>query len=237
MSQTIPLLWLPGLLCNNQLFQPVNQHLKGVEPVCAELTAQNSMQELARTILEQAPESFILGGLSMGGILAFEVYRQAPKRVKGLILLDTNSADEFALPEVTAKRNLLVDKAINGQFSSITPDSLMPVLIHIDRLKDTELTQTICQMAENIGVERFVNHAQALASRPDARPLLGDIVVPTVVICGREDALCPVTNHLLILEKIPNASLHVLPNCGHLSTLEKPTEVAGLINGWLKNQF
>ncbi|PSW18430.1 alpha/beta hydrolase [Photobacterium sanctipauli] len=236
MSQSVPLLWLPGLLCDQQLFEPVNDLLPSyIQPQCASLDVADSMQALARKVLEEAPDTFVLGGLSMGGILAFEVYRQAPERVKGLILLDTNAADEK--PEVTVKRDALVDRAIAGEFAAITPEVLMPVLIHSDRLNDKELTATISQMAENVGIEAFIAHAKALATRPDARPLLADITVPTLVICGREDALCPVTNHLLMAQHVPEVSLHVLAGCGHLSTMECPQAVAKHIVNWFEMAF
>ena len=105
-----------------------------VDPECASLDVADSMQALASKVLEEAPESFILGGLSMGGILAFEVYRQAPERVKGLVLIDTNAADE--MPAVTEKRDALVDRAIAGEFSAITREVLLPVLIHPSRMAD-----------------------------------------------------------------------------------------------------
>lgn len=234
MTSGIPLLWLPGLLCDETLFSPVNDLLSAhVKPICAELQALDSMAALAKDILDSAPESFILGGLSMGGILAFEVYRQAPERVKGMILLDTNSSDEKQ--EVTDKRNLLVAKANSGQFSLITPDHLLSVLIHPERLTDTPLVNDICQMAENVGVEKFTSHAQALATRPDARPLLSQISVPSLIISGRDDLLCPIENHLLMDEVIANSTLEVIERCGHLSTLEQPELVADTINSWIKN--
>ncbi|MGF1704028.1 alpha/beta hydrolase [Photobacterium makurazakiensis] len=232
MNQSVPLLWLPGLLCDHHLFTSVNQRLAdNVDPQCAVLTADESMQVLAAKVLEDAPERFILGGLSMGGILAFEVYRQAPERVAGLILIGTNAADEKM--EITLKRNSLVEKAVQGAFSMITPEILMPLLIHPSRLNDPSLTSTVTLMAEHVGLNCFMAHANALATRPDARPLLASIAVPTLIICGRDDLLCPVSNHLLMAEQIPDVSLHILNNCGHLTTMEQPERVAHHINAWL----
>ena len=233
MKPEVPQLWLPGLLCDETLFQDVNKELPNwVAPFTCDLGTQTSMQALASKVLENAPESFVLGGLSMGGILAFEVFRQAPERVKGLILMDTNAADEK--PEVSEKRNALVDKAKAGEFESITPDILMPVLIHPNQLVNQALTQRITQMASNIGMERFEAHAQALATRPDARPLLADIQVPTLIITGKDDLLCPIDNHLLMAKHINQVSLHVIPDCGHLSTMDQPKVVARHIRSWFE---
>ncbi|WP_371988646.1 alpha/beta fold hydrolase [Vibrio amylolyticus] len=233
MKPEVPLLWLPGLLCDETLFQDVNKELPvWVAPFTCDLGTETSMQALASKVLEDAPESFVLGGLSMGGILAFEVFRQAPERVKGLILMDTNAADEK--PEVSEKRNALVGKAKAGEFKLITPDILMPLLIHPSQLANQELTQQITQMANNIGVERFEAHAQALATRPDARPLLNDIQVPTLIITGKDDLLCTIDNHLLMAKHIKQVSLHIIPDCGHLSTMEKPQIVSKHIQNWLE---
>ncbi|MGR5502493.1 alpha/beta fold hydrolase [Vibrio sp. DNB22_10_4] len=232
MTQPLPLIWLPGLLCDDALFEDVNKALPDwVAPSTIKLAPLPSMTELAKDVLAQAPDEFILGGLSMGGILAFEVYRLAPHRVKGLILMDTNAADEKQ--EVTDKRDALVERAENGEFYHITPEVLMPVLIHPSRLKKEELTNRIEQMALNVGLTAFKAHAKALATRPDARPLLGDISVPTLVITGKEDLLCPMNNHLLMAEHIPDVTLHVIPKCGHLSTMEKPSRVAMHVSHWL----
>lgn len=233
MTQSTSLVWLPGLLCDDTLFEDINQALPSwVEPNCPTLASFPSMEKLAQKVLQDAPQEFVLGGLSMGGILAFEVYRQAPNRVKGLILMDTNAADEK--PEVTQKRDSLVSRALNGEFECITPDTLMPVLIHPSRLQDKSLTERIERMAINVGLEAFEAHAQALATRPDARPLLTDIRVPTLVITGRQDLLCPIDNHLEMARHIHDVALHVIPECGHLSSMEQPERVGEVVCQWLK---
>ncbi|WP_428774486.1 alpha/beta fold hydrolase [Vibrio sp.] len=233
MNQPLPLIWLPGLLCDGGLFEDVNKGLPGwVAPSCIQLATLSTMEQLAHDVLLQAPPEFVLGGLSMGGILAFEVYRQAPERVKGLILMDTNAADEK--PEVTEKRNDLVSQALSGQFAAITPEVLLPVLIHPSRLNNRVLTQQIEQMAINVGVDAFSAHADALANRPDSRPLLAQISVPTLVITGKDDLLCPLDNHLLMAKHISDVTLHVLPDCGHLSSMERPKDVAARLTDWFE---
>lgn len=232
MTQALPLIWLPGLLCDDALFEEVNKELPDwVAPSTIELASLPTMSELAQDMLQKAPREFVLGGLSMGGILAFEVYRQAPERVKGLILMDTNAADEKQA--VTDKRNALVKRAAEGAFDQITPEVLIPVLIHPTRLAQQELTERIERMAFNVGIEAFKAHANALATRPDSRPLLSDITVPTLVITGKQDLLCPIENHLLMAEHIPDVTLHVIPECGHLSSMEHPKRVGVHISDWL----
>lgn len=235
-KQSIPLLLVPGLLCNEALFEPIYKELPAwVVPRYMRLNNSNSTSELAKHILRDAPAKFILAGLSMGGILAFEIYRQAPERVTGLILMDTNAASEKIA--ATEKRNALVDKAQAGDFSSITPTILMPYLIHPSRLHDIALTSAITAMADDIGVEHFAAHAQALATRLDSISLLTSINVPTLIITGSHDALCPRQNHLTMAEHINTVSMHVIPECGHLSTMEQPQLVGQHIRDWLNYHY
>ncbi|WP_409202839.1 alpha/beta fold hydrolase [Vibrio sp. SS-MA-C1-2] len=235
MKQPVPLLLLPGLLCNESLFEPIYKELpEGVAPYCVRLKAANTMQEMAKEVLDKAPEQFLLGGLSMGGILAFEVYRQAPERVLGLVLMDTNSADE--VQAVTDKRNILVNQAKAGEFDNITPDILMPVLIHPSRLVETNLTDRVTAMATDIGLTHFIAHAEAIGTRADSRPLLSKITVPTLVMTGSDDLLCPMVNHTLINDTISESELHVIDGCGHLSTMEKPQQVGSILSHWLTSK-
>lgn len=92
MPQKIPLILLPGLLCDEALWRPQVESLGPlIEPVVIDLTRDDSLPEMARRALEAAPPSFALAGLSMGGYVAQEIMRQAPERVTKLALLDTSA--------------------------------------------------------------------------------------------------------------------------------------------------
>ncbi|MGY3570008.1 alpha/beta fold hydrolase [Vibrio paucivorans] len=231
MSNTVPLVWLPGLLCTHDLYRNVNDLLPNwVEPNCIELPALNSMQQLAKHVLETLPPKFVLGGLSMGGILCFEVFKQAPERVLGLVLLDTIATDETE--DISDKRDAIVRKAEAGQFNRITRDVLLPMLVHPTRATDEALVSRLEEMANDVGLEAFKAHARALATRPNAVPLLENVQVPTIVVTGKQDLLCPLNHHLEIVKHLSDVSLHVIPNCGHLTTLEAPATVANLMSNW-----
>ena len=112
----------------------------------------------------------------------------------------------------------------------------MPVLIHKARLADKPLVETILQMADDIGVEAFKRQQAALMGRPDNRPLLPSIRCPTLVLVGREDALTPVELSQEIAAGIPGAKLEIVPDCGHLSTMERPEAVNRALRAWLRNE-
>src|SRR5579863_1745021 len=92
MAENVPLLLLPGLLCDRRLWQPQIEALQGrVETIVADLTRDDSLTAMARSVLTEAPAKFALAGLSMGGYVAQEIMRQAPERVERLALIDTNA--------------------------------------------------------------------------------------------------------------------------------------------------
>ena len=188
------------------------------------------MSEMARTVLDAAPERFALAGLSMGGYIALEIMRVAPERVTRLALLDTSARADTL--EQTATRRELIELSQEGRFDEI-PRKLLPNIVHPDRLYDERLTSTVFVMAEAVGLEAFVRHEEAIIGRPDSRKGLPGIACPTLVLCGREDALTPVYLHEEMADLIPDSRLRVIAECGHLSTLERPEAVTAALREWL----
>ncbi len=109
----------------------------------------------------------------------------------------------------------------------------MPVLVHKSRLGERPLVEPILQMADDTGVQVFKRQQSAIIGRRDSRPLLPRIDCPTLVLAGREDALIPVELSREIAAGIPGARLRIIPECGHLSTMERPEAVSGALRAWL----
>jgi pimeloyl-ACP methyl ester carboxylesterase len=231
MAQKIPLILLPGLLCDAALWR---YQIKSLEHMAnsqvADTTTADNMEALARSVLAAAPSQFALAGLSMGGYVALEIIRQAPERVLKLCLLDTSARADTA--EQRAKRQLLLAMSKSGQFRGVTP-RLLPMLIHEDRLEDKEITGTITAMAERVGREAFHNQQTAILNRIDSRPSLADIKCPVQIIGGHDDALTPPGIMREFADGIPQAKFDIIPECGHLSPLEKPQAVTELMARWL----
>jgi pimeloyl-ACP methyl ester carboxylesterase len=231
MVNKTPLLLLPGLLCDAALWRGQIDDLTDIaEPVVADLTHDDSVTAMARTVLAMAPPRFALAGLSMGGYVAQEILRQAPERVLRLALLDTSARPDTA--EQSARRRGLIELAERGEFKGVTP-RLLPVFLHPARLTDRPLTEAVMAMAERVGKEAFLRQQRAIIGRIDSRPSLAAIKCPALVLCGREDQLTPLELSEEIAGLIPGAHLQIVENCGHLSTMERPWEVSVLLRQWL----
>lgn len=232
MTRKIPLVLLPGLLCDAALWRPQVEGLAEVaEPLIIDLTKDDSFPAMARRALAAAPRSFALAGLSMGGYVAQEIMRQAPDRVEKLALLDTSARADT--PEQTARRRGLIELSEKGEFKGVTP-RLLPLLIHAARHEDEPLGAIVMGMAERVGKEAFLRQQKAIMGRPDGREDLRRIACPTLVLCGRQDALTPPALHEEIAGLVPGAKLTVVEDCGHLSTLEKPATVTAAMRQWLQ---
>jgi pimeloyl-ACP methyl ester carboxylesterase len=188
------------------------------------------MEGIARSILAKAPPRFALAGLSMGGYIAYEILRQAPERVERLALLDTGVAADT--PERTAGRRALIATAEREGVARVQ-EQLLPVLVHKARLVDEVLVGAVVQMAVDTGLDAFKRQEEAIIGRPDSRPLLALIRCPTLVLAGEQDALTPAELAREIAAGIPGARLEIVPECGHLSTMERPDAVSRALRAWL----
>ncbi|MDX2142699.1 MAG: alpha/beta fold hydrolase [Rhodospirillaceae bacterium] len=225
------LVLLPGLLCDAALWRHQSETLTDIcAPWVADLTLDEAIPAMAERVLEAAPRTFCLAGLSMGGYVAQDIMRRAPERVERLALIDTNARADTA--EQVKTRKELIRLSEIGKFKGVTP-RLLPNLIHPSRLKDPTVADVVLQMAERVGQEAFIRQQKAIMGRVDGRGDLNAIRVPTLVLCGRQDALTPVALHTEMAEAIPNARLVVVEDCGHLAPLERPYATSATLRYWL----
>ena len=130
-------------------------------------------------------------------------------------------------------RRDLIELSQNGRFEEV-PHRLLPNVVHPDRLDDERLASVVFDMAKAIGPEVFVRQERAIIGRPDSREDLPNITCPTLVLCGREDALTPLHLHEEMASLIPDSRLRVIEECAHLSTLERPERVTAALREWLE---
>jgi pimeloyl-ACP methyl ester carboxylesterase len=233
LEHTMPLVLIPGMMCDARLFGPQIDALSARMPiVLAPINGHDTMSALASELLSWLPGRFALAGLSMGGIVAMEVLRQAPDRVVRLALLDTNPCAE--LDEVKARREPQIAQVRGGGLTKVMCDQMMPNYLAQDA-NAAPILSLCAEMAEALGPEVFIRQSRALQNRPDQQETLRAYGGPTLVLCGREDRLCPVERHELMASLMPNAELEIIEGAGHLPTLEKPEETNAALCRWLEN--
>jgi pimeloyl-ACP methyl ester carboxylesterase len=229
-----PLVMLPGTLLDAELFGHQIAHLADVaEITVGDLAHDDSVAGMARTVLAAAPQRFALAGLSLGGIVAFEIMRRAPERVTRLALLDTNPLPPR--PEQLAVWAEMGGLAEAGRLDQVV-DRLLPGLLRPGWRADERAERAVRAMADRVGAAAYGRQLRALAGRADSRPTLGTLACPTLVLVGRQDALTPVAIHEEMAAAIPNAVLVVVEQCGHLSPLEQPQAVTAALRYWMQTK-
>lgn len=215
-------LLLPGMMCDERLWS--HQIAAMTVPVqVADLSKSDTIESMAADAIAAAPARFAVAGLSMGGILAFEIWRQAPDRVTHLALLDTNPHPDK--PEKKSLRFEQIAAAASGKLEQLTIESLKPLYLAEKNRDDEEILNTILGMALSLGPEVFERQSLAVMNRPDSVPTLATITCPTSIICGREDTICPPSFHELMAKKVTGSRLVVIDDCGHMSSMEHPDTV------------
>lgn len=219
------LVLLPGMMCDGRLFEHMPPHH------CLAISQHDTVAALAADVLQKAPETFALGGLSMGGIVAMEVIRQAPDRVTRLCLMDTNC--EAETDQIKAMRQPQIDKALTGQLGSVMRYEMKPNYLACGPRR-ADVLDLCMEMALGLGPEVFAHQSAALRDRPDQKKTLENWSKPTLILTGSQDRLCPLHRHELMADLMPQATLTIIEDAGHLPTLERPAETRAALSLWLE---
>lgn len=226
------IIFIPGLNCDADLFADQIAVMSDThEHAVADTTSDDTIAAMAHRLLQENPgDELVLIGLSMGGYIALEAQAQAPERVARIALLDTNARADA--PEAIENRRRLIALAEQGRFDEVC-GALWGKLVAQARQQDTALRNRVDAMASNIGPRSFIRQERAIMGRRDHRARLPEIVIPVLVIVGDEDALTPPALSQEMAELLPQATLGIIPDCGHLSTMERPEAVNRALAAWL----
>lgn len=175
-------------------------------------------------------ERVMLGGLSMGGYLCFAFWRRHPQRVRALILADTRAgADDL---DAKAKRSEM-QALVRAQGAGSIAERMLPGMVgRTTRDSRPDVVAALDAMMRRQSMPAIVDALTLLRERPDSTPTLATISVPTLVLCGEEDALTPVKESEAMASAIPGSRLAIVPRAGHASNLEEPATFTRLLSGF-----
>lgn len=232
----LPILLIPGLLCDETVWAPQITRLTTMGWDCqiAGVGGGATVEAMAGGILEGAPSRFHLVGLSMGSYVAFAIERTAPQMVESLSVIGASARSDT--PRQSAERQQLVRLAEDGSFPDVVETLLARYLRPATRLDrdQQQLVAAVRSMMIRAGVDTFRNQQSAIVARADVRETLEAISCPVLVLCGQEDAINPPSMSEEIADLIPTSRCHVLPECGHLATLEAAGPVTDLLGTFLE---
>ena len=177
------------------------------------------------------PNRFVLVGQGYGGIVAMEILRRASERVSRLVLMASTPLAET--PVQAADRELRIVAAKANRFADVVQQELPADCFGLNNERG-EITNKVMAMARSTGAEAYVNQARALQRRQDQQSTLRKVKQPTLIVCGADDVIIPVKRHDAMAQLIPNSKLAILNECGHLPTLEAPSQVSDILSMWLK---
>lgn len=231
------LILCPGLMCDEAVWAPQLPALSATHDcIVMDYGLRTTLADMARQVLETAPPGvFALAGHSMGGRVALEVLRLAPKRVSHLALLDTGT---YPLaegdPGIKEKAGRLALVALaKEQGMRVMGRQWLPNMVHPD-VHGTPLFESILDMLERSNPNRFAAQIHALLARPDAAVVLPTISGPTLVLTGEQDLWSPPDQHASIARAIRGAELALVNHSGHMSTVEQPEAVTAAMVRWLQ---
>ena len=191
----------------------------------------DSLGGMAEELLARTPARFTLIGLSLGGYVAFEIIRRQLQRLERLVLMDTTAVVDT--PARRAGRLADIAKVQEGGMETLLPE-LPARWLHPAHVQRVELANLMFAMARSIGAQGQLNQQTAMLARPDSHADLERVRVPTLLACGREDPVTPVTDHQAMAARVRGARLEIIDNCGHLSTIEQPETVTRVLKNWLQ---
>ena len=226
-----PIVFLPGLMCDSRLFQPQIDMLSGQKVIIlAPMTGNSNVTGIALDLLDSLPNKFELIGLSFGGIVALEMIRLAPDRILSLALLDTSYLSEP--PHISQKRTTQIQAVQDGKLDEVMMHDHIPFYL-ADGSGSGPISDLCLTMAKGMGNDAFIAQSRALISRRDQTKTLKNIKIPTIIICGEHDRLCTVKTHINMAELVKGSSLEIIPETGHLPTLENPKITNRILKEWL----
>jgi len=221
----LPLVLLPGMNCTPDLWSGC-----GVDDALTPVLGEQSIDTQVDRLLAGLPPRFVLGGLSLGAIVAMALVARAPERVDRLCLVSTNA--KAPTPEQRTSWRSWIDRLDSGESARELQADILPALLSPAAAEDRpDLVERTLTMADATGTATLRAQLRMQSTRVDLRPALRSVTVPTLLVSGAQDALCPPQFHVEIAAELARARIVTIDG-GHLLPLERPDSVGALVRAW-----
>jgi 3-oxoadipate enol-lactonase len=227
----VTLLLLHAFPLDARMWEPLRGALGGGDVVAPTLPGpelDDTLERWAARLLADVEGDLVPIGCSMGGYLAFELWRRAPERIRGLVLADTKAGADG--PEARAGREasirVLRDEGFEAFWAGLAPKLFAAAVA-------PDVVARARSLASEQPVDALVATLRALRDRSDSNATLATIDVPVLVLVGEEDVLTPPDESERIAAGVASARLVRIPGAGHLSPLEAPEAFAAAVTGFL----
>jgi pimeloyl-ACP methyl ester carboxylesterase len=229
-----PLVLLSGMLCDARLWDGLAERISDVVlPWPCRIDLDDSVVEMAASVLAEAPPRFALAGHSLGAIVALEITRQAPGRVTGLVLVNASARGPVQAQQDAWAR--WRQRATDGEFEQIAQELSTTSLGPASR-EDASALQSTLGMAQAVGVDGFLRQLSAQSTRPDSLVSLDAITAPVLVVSGELDEICPPALQRELADHCAGSALVSIQGSGHMLPLESPDRLAEEVRGWLASR-
>jgi len=225
------LLLLSGLLCDGAVWSDVPEQLADMADVrIVFFRGFASISAMAEHVLSVAPERFAVAGHSMGGRVALEVLRRAPRRVSAIALLNTG-VHPVRDGEAESRGELV--RLARAQGMAALAAAWLPPMMGASASRIAAVMPPLIEMVKRSTPEAFSAQVNALLHRPDAEPVLSSIQVPTLLVSGTNDNWSSLAQHAKMQRSVAHAALVAINDAGHMAPVEQPEAVAGALREWL----
>jgi pimeloyl-ACP methyl ester carboxylesterase len=230
-------MWQPQLQMAERGWRVVVPALRGFGPGsdARKEPAANSIDDYAGDIIDLLDalhvKDAVICGLSMGGYIAFAMYRRAATYFRGMVLADTKSQGDSA--EAVAGRKSM-QQLVREKGQGAVADALLPKLLcDATRAGKPDIVENLRAQITGNSVEAIVGALQALMTRPDSTSMLPTLHIPVLIVVGDQDAITPPALSEQMHHDISGSQLMVIPGAGHMSNMEQPAAFNDALGGFL----
>jgi 3-oxoadipate enol-lactonase len=231
-------MWEPQLTLADHGWRVLAPHYRGMDGGVQDPPAV-SIDDYAGDVIDLLDslhiEDAVIGGLSLGGYVAFALFRHAPRYFRGIVLADTRSQADP--PEAASGRARLLS-AVREKGPSAAADEMVPRLLgETTRAGRPDVVERVRTLILSNPATAIAGAITAIMTRPDSTPLLSSIHCPTLIVVGEQDTLTPPAMSQDLQRGIPGSELVVIPDAGHLSSLEQPSPFNAALARFLEHRI